>query len=71
MSRPSYTPVCPNHGAKLEGCGFPLPEKGVGICPISGADFEFEAEVDKKKMVKDKFGAMKPTLDWKLTGEEK
>lgn len=71
MSKPSYTPKCPNHGSTLEGCGFPLPEKGVGKCPISGAEFEFSAEVDKKKMVKDKFGATRPSVDWKITGEEK
>ena len=74
--KPSYMPKCPNHGCALEGCGFPLPRKGEGICPVSvsGAHFEFEVEVDDDKMVgglkKDKNGNMVKGSSWKVAGEE-
>ncbi len=68
QSKPSWVPRCPNHGSPLEGCGFPLPQKGVGKCPISGCDFEFEATVDQEKTVLDKFGNMKKEVGWKIEG---
>jgi hypothetical protein len=68
--KPSFTPKCPNHNVALEGCGFPLPSKGVGKCPISGADFEFEAEVQADKMVVDKDGNMSKSTGWKVEGDE-
>lgn len=65
---PSYTPKCPNHGATLEGCGFPLPQQGIGKCPISGADFAFSATVDQEKMSIDKNGNPTKTPGWKIEG---
>lgn len=70
-AKPSFTPKCPNHGSTLEGCGFPLPAKGTGICPVSGCPFDFEVEIDQQKMVKDKDGNLKPEVGWRLSGEEK
>lgn len=71
---PSWKPKCPNHGCALEGCGFPLPKKGTGKCPVSGVDFDFEVEVDDDKMVggmkKDKDGNMVKGSSWKVVGEE-
>jgi hypothetical protein len=69
-NRPSYVPSCPNHSCPLEGCGFPLPAKGTGKCPVSGADFDFEVEVDEAKITKDKDGKMVKGSKWKLTGNE-
>lgn len=72
--KPSYVPKCPNHGCALEGCGFPLPRKGEGICPVSKAHFQFEVEVDDDKMVgglkKDKDGNMVKGASWKVVGDE-
>ena len=70
MTTPTYKPKCPNHGEPLEGCGFPMPSKGTGKCPVSGADFDFEVEVDEEVMVKDKFGNTQKQVNWKLTGDE-
>jgi hypothetical protein len=69
-AKPSYKPVCPNHGEPLEGCGFPLPAKGVGKCPVSGVDFEFEAETDEDKIVTDKFGNVSKSVGWRVDGDE-
>lgn len=69
-STPSYTPKCPNHGSPLEDCGFPLPERGVGTCPVSGARFAFEAEVQEEKMVKDKDGNMTKAVEWSVKGND-
>jgi hypothetical protein len=63
-------PRCPNHNEPLEGCGFPLPAKGVGKCPISGADFEFEAEVDEAKTLVDKFGNVKKETGFRVSGDD-
>ncbi len=64
--------VCPNHGCPLEGLGFPIPKKGVGMCPISGASFEYEAEGDEQKMQigKDKNGRMIKIAPYIITGTE-
>lgn len=67
---PSYSPTCPNHGCALEGCGFPLPAKGEGICPVSGAHFEFEVDTDDMKLGKDKNGNVTKIAKWKLQGNE-
>ncbi len=73
MNKPSWKPTCPNHGATLEGMPFPLPAKGTGMCPVSGAYFEFEAEVQDSEtsMVVDKNGNKVKKVDWKLSGNEK
>lgn len=70
MTTPSFTPKCPNHGAALEGCGFPLPAKGTGRCPVSGAEFEFEAVVDEEKTVLDKDGNVSKEVGWRINGQE-
>lgn len=70
MQVPSFKPKCPNHGEPLEGCGFPLPKKGTGICPVSGCPFDFEIEVDEEKMVKDKEGNLIPAVGWKVSGSD-
>lgn len=72
MNTPSFKPKCPNHGEILEGCGFPLPKKGTGICPVSGAPFDFEVEVDEApdKMVKDKDGKLVKVVGWKVKGND-
>ncbi len=62
--------LCPNHGCPLEGMGFPLPKKGVGMCPVSGAHFEFEAEVQEDKMVQNKDGTITKAKGYKLTGDD-
>ena len=69
---PSGGPKCPNHGAPLEGMGFPMPKKGTGICPISGAPFEYEIETDEQKMKveKDINGNIIKRAPWKLKGDE-
>lgn len=70
---PSHRPVCPNHGCPLDGCGFPLPKKGVGICPVSGCPFDFEVDVaeGEEEMVKNKDGTLVPKpADWKVTGND-
>jgi len=68
--RPSFKPRCPNHNEELMDIPFPMPKKGVGICPVSGAPFEFEVDVDEEKMIKDKNGNLVPTVGWSLSGEE-
>lgn len=70
MNKPSRGPKCPNHGEYLEGIGFPMPQKGSGICPVSGARFEFEIEVDEEKVVLDKYGNLSKSMDWKVDGKE-
>lgn len=67
---PSFTPICPNHFAPLEGCGFPLPSKGTGVCPVSGASFDFEVEVDEEKEVVDVHGNISKKVNWKVQGNE-
>lgn len=70
MNRPSFLPKCPNHGCELEGCGFPLPAKGTGICPVSKCPFDFEVDVDETATAKDKFGNVTKKMGWKLSGNE-
>ena len=68
--KPSYKPVCPNHGEPLEGIGFPMPERGWGKCPVSGVDFEFEASVDEQQVAKDKNGNLTKKPVWEVRGNE-
>ena len=72
MNVPSFKPKCPNHGEPLEGCGFPLPKKGTGICPVSGCPFDFEVEIDENptEMKKDKDGNMVKAIGWKVSGND-
>lgn len=65
---PSYSPKCPNHNETLDGVPFPMPQKGEGRCPVSGAHFSFEATIDQQKMVKGKDGQMQPEVGWKIEG---
>jgi hypothetical protein len=62
-------PCCPNHGCPLD-CGFPMPTAGVGVCPVSGAHFEFRAEVDEDTMVQDKSGNLIKGKKWKVVGQD-
>lgn len=70
MNKPTFGPKCPNHGEYLEGIGFPMPEQGVGICPVSGAPFEFSIEVDQDITVVDKDGNVTKQTKWHLDGSE-
>lgn len=70
MSTPSFSPKCPNHGVALEGCGFPLPAKGTGKCPVSGVDFDFEAEIDESKITLDKDGKATKSHGWVIDGND-
>lgn len=67
---PSFAPKCPFHGCALTDLPFPLPTKGVGVCPESGYEFAFEVEVDEEKVVVDKNGNITKKLDWKVDGKE-
>lgn len=68
----STKPRCPNHDVELTQCGFPLPQKGQGVCPVSGATFAFEADVgEQEEQIKlDRDG--KPIIEkkWKITGSD-
>jgi hypothetical protein len=65
-------PSCPNHGEPLEDIPFPMPKKGVGICPVSKCPFDYEVEVDEDKVEEgvDKFGNKTKIAPWKVTGDE-
>lgn len=69
---PGFKPKCPNHGCPLDGIPWPLPKKGEGMCPVSGAHFAFEAQVDEAstEMEKDKNGNMIKKVGWKLSGND-
>lgn len=41
---------CPNHNEPLEGLSRPLPKKGTGRCPVSGASFSFEVDPEEHKL---------------------
>lgn len=70
LTIPSFMPQCPNHREPLEGCGFPLPAKGTGKCPVSGVDFDFEAEVNEDRIAKGKNGQMENSTGWKVSGSD-
>lgn len=67
---PTWLPRCPNHGEPLYGMPFPLPSQGVGKCPVSHCDFEFTAETDEGKVVKNADGSMSKAVGWKLSGHD-
>ena len=67
---PSGTVRCPNHGCELEGVPFPLPEKGVGRCPVSKCSFEFESKIDPDMVVTLKDGTVTKMSRWEVTGSE-
>jgi len=60
-------PRCPNHRVHLTDC-----ENGIGICPISGARFTFDAEEYEKtkKLQITALGTMEEVGDWKIQGKE-
>ncbi len=72
QTTPSHAPRCPNHNCPLDGIGFPMPRKGEGMCPVSGAHFAFEVEGDelKQKEGVDKFGNKVKVADWKVEGND-
>jgi hypothetical protein len=55
-----YGPTCPNHGAELSLTGIP----GKGICPISGAVFEYKSDDSSGEIRKDLNGNLVP--DYKV-----
>jgi hypothetical protein len=63
-------PKCPNHGCPLDGMGFPMKSKGLGICPVSGSTFAYEAEVDEMKNIVDKNGNVTKGQIWKIDGKD-
>jgi len=63
-------PHCPNHGEPLEGLGFPMREKGHGVCPVSKVTFAYEMEIDESLIKKDKFGKIIKDIGWKITGDD-
>lgn len=71
---PTFMPKCPNHGCALEGCGFPLPKKGTGICPVSKCPFDFEVDTEedttKSGVKKDKDGNLAQVTGWKVRGND-
>ncbi len=44
--------------------------KGTAKCPVSGADFDYEAEVDEMKNVMDKDGNVTKGSKWQLHGDD-
>lgn len=68
----SWKPRCPNHGVDLTDLGFPIKPKGVGICPISGASFEYEMDTGTTsgETTVDKFGNTVSSKKWNVTGDE-
>lgn len=67
---PSTLPKCPNHGVTLEGFPFPMTTKGTAKCPVSGADFDYQAEVDEDKVQQDKDGNITKGSKWKTDGND-
>ena len=66
----SYLPQCPNHAEPLEGIPFPIPQKGTGMCPVSGCSFDYEVELDQAVNVVDKNGTLTKKVGWQVNGEE-
>lgn len=68
----SFSPKCPNHHCPLVDTKTVGKGKGIGICPISSARFDFDAdfaEKTKKKKI-DMMGNVYFEGDWKVSGEE-
>ncbi len=63
-------PTCPNHKVELTQTGFPLPSKGQGTCPVSGATFAFEAETVSDAVKLDVNGKAIVEKQWRVTGED-
>jgi len=70
---PKTAPKCPNHGEVLEGVPRPLPQKGEGMCPVSGAHFTFEVDGSEEAMrpFKDTAGNITMVPGYKVMGDEK
>ncbi len=68
----SGKPQCPNHKVDLTQCGFPIPQKGQGVCPVSGATFAFEADVGSmnQEIKLDAQGNPQIVPQWKITGSD-
>lgn len=64
--------MCPNHSCALEGLDFPLKPKGTGICPVSGASFDYEIDLedDATAVTLDKFGNKMKSTKFKVKGDE-
>lgn len=58
-------PRCPNHHVLLDIGGKP---NGIGICPVSGAEFKYSFDEWKKKakLRVDIFGRILRGRDWKV-----
>lgn len=69
-NKPSFGPKCPNHNEFLEGIAFPMPEEGIGMCPVSGASFEFKIHVDEENTQVDKFGNITKVVGWSVEGKD-
>lgn len=65
-------PKCPNHEVELTQCGFPLPARGQGVCPVSGATFDFEVDVEEgmQEVKYDRSGKAIIEQKWKITGSD-
>ncbi len=61
---------CPNHEVELVDLPFPMVAHGTATCPVSQCIFEFNAEIDTKKMVQDKNGNIKPATSYRISGNE-
>lgn len=63
MSADKNGPRCPNHRVLLVDCN-----KGVGICPISGARFTYSSdELEKKtKLRLNALGQIEKKIDWNV-----
>lgn len=68
--KPTGLPKCPNHGCSLEGMPWPMPKKGTARCPVSGAHFSYEVEVDEMHVEQDKDGNIQKVVRWKAEGNE-
>lgn len=68
-----HVPCCPNHGEPLYGLPNPIPNKGIGRCPVSNCAFAYEIETNEgtTKREVDKYGNIKDVKTYKVTGEEK
>lgn len=65
-------PRCPNHDVELTQCGFPIPKRGQGVCPVSGASFDFEIDVAESTtaLKLNAKGEIIKTTQWKITGND-
>lgn len=61
---------CPNHNEWLMGIESPVPKKGVGKCPVSGVDFEFEADPNEVEYARTASGDIIKQPKMKVTGND-